>query len=167
MRKSPPCAPVADRFLEKVCRTPDENGCLIWQGYVHKLGYGIFHLTKDLVYRKVYAHRMAWVLANGEIPATIDGRRAVIRHKCDVQLCMNTEHLELGTQRENMKDASERNRLNLAPSRAALSKKYKWTEDYCRNGHLRTEDNLDHYIYKGKVRVKCRECRRELKRKKI
>ena len=50
-----------------------------------------------------YAHRMAWILANGEIP---EGK--YVCHHCDNPPCCNPDHLYIGTQVENMRDASER-----------------------------------------------------------
>jgi HNH endonuclease len=46
-----------------------------------------------------------WTLIHEEIPAG-----QVVRHKCDNPLCINTDHLELGTQKENMRDMIERGR---------------------------------------------------------
>ncbi|WP_428832632.1 HNH endonuclease signature motif containing protein, partial [Pseudomonas aeruginosa] len=52
-------------------------------------------------------HRLAYADAHGPIP---DGM--LIRHKCDNPACFNVNHLELGTQRDNMQDASKRGRIN-------------------------------------------------------
>lgn len=51
------------------------------------------------------AHRIAYIIKNGEIP---DG--LLIRHKCDNSKCINPEHLELGTHLDNMRDRQERGR---------------------------------------------------------
>jgi HNH endonuclease len=51
------------------------------------------------------AHRVAWELANGPIP----GRLFVLR-RCDNRLCVNPEHLFLGTQSDNMRDMAAKGR---------------------------------------------------------
>lgn len=48
------------------------------------------------------------MLFNGEIPD-----KNVIRHKCDNPACINPSHLEIGTQKDNMKDAEKRNRAKI------------------------------------------------------
>lgn len=87
------------RFWSKVdIRGSDE--CWNWQAGGHA-GYGTWHSG-----RQEYAHRSAWMIANGQcIP---DG--LVIRHKCDNKLCCNPAHLELGTQTDNMRDRDKRGR---------------------------------------------------------
>lgn len=52
-----------------------------------------------------FMHRYVYHITFGEIP---DG--SVIRHKCDNPQCCNPDHLELGTQLENMRDRILRNR---------------------------------------------------------
>jgi hypothetical protein len=42
---------------------------------------------------------------NGAIP-----KGMVIRHKCDNRKCINPDHFEIGTQRQNMQDMVERGR---------------------------------------------------------
>lgn len=52
------------------------------------------------------AHVVAWELAN-ERPCP---KGLVIRHSCDNRLCVNPNHLSLGTQADNMRDKVERGR---------------------------------------------------------
>ncbi len=54
------------------------------------------------------AHRAAYVAAHGTTFEAIHG--LVVRHKCDNPRCVNPEHLELGTQQDNINDKVERNR---------------------------------------------------------
>ena len=53
-------------------------------------------------------HRRAWCIANDAHPADIVGK--VIRHKCDNPRCINPEHLEPGSYKDNMQDMKERGR---------------------------------------------------------
>jgi hypothetical protein len=55
--------------------------------------------------KAVYVHRRAYELANGPIPGGL-----VVRHKCDVKLCVRPDHLEVGTQADNVRDKVERGR---------------------------------------------------------
>lgn len=55
------------------------------------------------------AHRAAWKIAVGPIP---DG--AVVCHRCDVPLCVNPDHLWLGTPRQNNADRNRKGRARWA-----------------------------------------------------
>jgi hypothetical protein len=83
------------RFLTKVIKC--ENGCWEWTFYKDKDGYGI--------YKQRRAHRVAYELWKGKIPVG-----QLVRHKCDNPPCVNPEHLEIGTQSDNMRDMVERGR---------------------------------------------------------
>jgi len=51
-----------------------------------------------------FAHRISYRLFKGEIP---EGK--CVRHKCDVRHCVNPDHLEIGTKKENNQDCLDRN----------------------------------------------------------
>lgn len=87
-----------DRFYQKV--REDESGCHLWTGAQNVWGYGR-HKVKGVTYS---AHRTAWELANGPIPAGL-----FVLHHCDNRGCVNPAHLYVGTQRDNMRDVSVRN----------------------------------------------------------
>lgn len=91
---------VEARFWSKVNKT---DGCWLWTGArKNKQGHGNMRVGN----RNVCAHRVSWTLAHGDIPVG-----SWVLHKCDVPACVNPDHLYLGTQKENMRDASERKRL--------------------------------------------------------
>jgi hypothetical protein len=73
------------------------DDCWIWTGSRTSRGYG--------QYRKTTAHRYSWILANGPIP---EGLFAC--HSCDVPSCVRPDHLFLGTQIDNMRDAVAKGR---------------------------------------------------------
>ena len=72
--------------------------CWVWTGYCDPAGYG---RTPD----GEYTHRYSWVAVHGEIE-----NKQVVRHKCDNPPCVNPDHLEIGTQRDNVLDRERRGR---------------------------------------------------------
>lgn len=97
------------RFWAKVAKTPT---CWLWTASVSG-GGGMKHGQASWPGRSPQkAHRLAWELTRGPIPA---GQQ--VNHHCDRPLCCNPDHLYLGSQRDNMRDASERGRLTVSRRR--------------------------------------------------
>lgn len=81
-----------ERFWSKVNKTSE---CWLWTGSCNRDGYGGFRVEE----KTIGAHRVSWLLAGNTIP---DG--LVVRHKCLSKNCVNPEHLETGTKKENSDD---------------------------------------------------------------
>lgn len=118
----------------------DENGCIIWPLRQTKNGYG--HSNKGR--SSVVAHRLAYENQVGPIP---DG--LTLDHLCRNRLCVNPEHLEPVTQRENNLRGNSVSGIN-----------HRKTQ--CKHGHPLRGDNL-HIDAKGHRR--CLDCRERRWRK--
>lgn len=82
-----------------------ENGCFNCTS--HKPGKRGYPRTyRGLVYRVVFEQMF------GEVP-----KGQLVRHTCDNTMCINPEHLILGTPKDNLMDAFERNRMPLGSDR--------------------------------------------------
>lgn len=77
--------------------------CIIWKGTKWSQGrYG----KDEIDGKSMGAHRAAWIRAKGAIPNGL-----VVCHKCDNGLCVNVDHLFLGTPKDNMQDCLHKGRL--------------------------------------------------------
>lgn len=83
------------------------SGCWIWIGSKTGAGYGSFRLGR----KQVSAHRLSYRIHKGEIP---DG--LVVCHHCDVPLCVNPDHLFVGTQKDNALDMVAKGRAKSSPN---------------------------------------------------
>lgn len=78
-----------------------EHDCWEWNGTIHSVhGYGIIQENrKDLL-----AHRVAWKLYYG------DTNNLCVLHKCDNRICVNPDHLFLGSRVDNNLDRNNKGR---------------------------------------------------------
>lgn len=90
-----------ERFLSKVDKITSDKGCWLWLGGKDKSGYGQFNFYG----RTKRTHRFSYMIFKGEI-----AKDKQIRHKCDNPSCVNPDHLDIGTQQDNMNDMKNRNR---------------------------------------------------------
>ena len=118
-----------ESFEARVLR--NESGCWIWTGALTPTGYPQICDGR----RVIRAHRWAFERFVGPIPEGL-----VIDHKCRVRNCVNPDHLEPVTNRENVVRGN-----SARPVRAE-----------CNKGHEFTEQNT--YI-NPKGRRECRKCR--------
>jgi hypothetical protein len=95
------CIPVAylektkNRFYDKFIPEPN-SGCWLWLATRNAInGYG----RMGFCGLTTYAHRVSWVLYNGEIPL-----ETCVLHRCDNPICVNPEHLFLGSTQDNIDD---------------------------------------------------------------
>lgn len=126
-----------ERFWEKVDRT---GGCWIWTAAEDGKGYGAFGVAEGLT---VKAHRFAYEDLAGPVPAGLQ-----LDHLCRNRLCVNPDHLEPVTNRENTI-------RGLAPSTNAARLKAR---THCKYGHEFTAENtrLTREGWRD-----CRACRRQ------
>ena len=86
------------------------TGCWNWTAGTNKradgLRRGVFAMPRR-GRRPAVAARCAWELYRGQIPAG-----AHVLHTCDNQLCVNPDHLYIGTHTHNMRDMIIRKRRN-------------------------------------------------------
>lgn len=91
------------RFKRK-CGKSIDNGCIPWNGYKTKTEYGIIRLSGGGS-KKTTAHRVAWVLINGDISPEI-----LVLHKCDNPSCVNVDHLFIESAKDNTEDMVNKER---------------------------------------------------------
>lgn len=92
--------PLPDRFWEKVNKT---DTCWLWAGSKNNMGYG--RINVDGIIK--LAHRVLFELEGIKLE-----RKQVVMHTCDTPLCVNPNHLRIGTQKDNIYDMIAKGRAN-------------------------------------------------------
>jgi hypothetical protein len=137
-----PRSKVASERLQEIGWTETPAGCWEWAGGRDRNGYGVLTIHS----RNWLAHRAAWAVANADDPEGL-----VVRHHCDNPPCVNPDHLELGTQLDNVRDMMARGRF--------------WSSGRteCRNGHDVTAPGATRRVTKrdGSTYSTCVECGRD------
>ena len=96
------CRPIKERLEDNISPCPI-TGCWLWLGCPgSNNGYGHLYIRGR---GTIAAHRAAWEAYNGPIPNGL-----LVLHHCDVPLCVNPNHLFLGTQLDNIADRDRKGR---------------------------------------------------------
>lgn len=114
-----------------------ETPCWIWQGKLNSSGYG--------------PHVREWEKVNGPVPA---GRQ--LDHLCRVRVCINIDHMEPVTPREN----------TLRSANPEITRQRHAVITHCPQGHEYTPENTRLKQRKSGANRICRACNREYMRKK-
>ena len=122
-----------DNFTSKFA--VDHNGCWIWTASTRNEGYGCYWFRNKL-WR---AHRVSWTLLKGEIPEGM-----LVLHKCDIPQCVNPDHLEVVSFRENVLRGTQPTAINAMKT-------------HCSNGHEFTPENTKFYRNRHTHRI-CIKC---------
>ena len=131
-----------DRVYAMVSPEPN-TGCWIWTGALSR-GYGVFSVTTKTLKKTWAAHRLLYETEKGPIPEGLG-----LDHLCRNKWCVNPDHLEPVTQKENVRRGDA----------AAVQRRRRLAKTHCDGGHPLSGDNLYAYSRKGTLRRGCKACR--------
>lgn len=134
-RMGRPPTPAIERFSRRIRAVP--SGCIEWTGTVDRYGYGQFRPGgRDSA--NMGAHRWAYETHVGPIPTGLH-----IDHLCRNRRCVNPDHLEPVTPRENVMRGISPTSINARKT-------------HCVAGHPLSGDN----IYPDSKQRVCKVCKK-------
>lgn len=102
-----------------ICKINDLTGCYIITSNVPRNdGYVMLSVTENGRNQHYYAHRKIYATYNGEIE-----HKKTVMHECDNPMCVNPNHLKLGTHKDNMLDKERKGRGNQVKGEFSSSSK--------------------------------------------
>jgi len=123
-------------FEDKFVPEPN-SGCWIWIASCNRGGYGQINVCGLLgVNKPVVASRVSWWIYRGTT-----GSKSVL-HTCDNKLCVNPDHLYLGSHKDNSRDAKQRGQMAIGfrlPHTKLSSADVNLIYHLCQNGVPRKE----------------------------
>jgi HNH endonuclease len=137
-------------------RKDDATGCWLWTGPARKTPhpgnrYGYVTIKRKGKWTATNAHRAMMFAIHGELT-----KEQCACHKCDVPLCINPDHLFIGTMKDNIWDSRRKGRH------------YESRKEFCDRGHPLFGENVR--LFKqgaGKgpaLKRTCKTCQRERQR---
>ena len=130
----------------------NENGCHIWKGAIDG-EYGAIQVSRQGVVKYFRAHRVSYYKEYGEYPK-------LIRHMCDNPKCVNPQHLQPGSYRQNNLDQSkefdkefEKVWVELKADAEKITEYFKWEK--CRT-HTNQSD-ISSLVYRWERKLGIRE----------
>lgn len=117
------------RFMSYVQKT---ESCWIWTGGFNAYGYGYFRLSRQLGVGNKAHHASLFLLRGKRVPLGM-----TVDHLCFTPACVNPDHLEIASNRENIRRAAAR-------------------KTHCPNGHPYPD-----MIVRNRGKRRCKICQRE------
>ena len=87
---------ISQRIMDR-CAT-DDNGCWVWTGPCSGNGRGGGYPRMSLDGQTVAVHRVMYTHVHGYVPG-----KKQIDHLCRNRMCVNPDHLEMVTHKENQR----------------------------------------------------------------
>lgn len=96
----------------------DQDSCWNWIGTVGSHGYGAFSFLNT----HYTSHRASYIAHHGDIADHPGAHGGVVMHSCDNRLCINPNHLSVGSQAQNLLDAKLKGRTVSGSAKGELAR---------------------------------------------